>query len=171
MTSKPSPPASDVRAVLDSLRQIVRALRLVAKAAETELGISTAQLFVLQVLAETEGATINEIAERTCTDQSSVSVIVSRLVQGGLVNRRRDPADARRVIVTLTDEGIGLLDRSPPTIQVRLIDALGRMPATRRRVLARELSLLAGSVEANDRAPPMFFEERPDRPKTRQRRQ
>ncbi|MGE3618601.1 MAG: MarR family winged helix-turn-helix transcriptional regulator, partial [Gemmatimonadales bacterium] len=101
---------TEVRSALDALRRIVRALRLVAKAAETELGVTTAQLFVLQVVREAGSATINEVAERTYTDQSSVSVIVSRLARAGLVTRERSSKDGRRDQDALTPAGNALLD-------------------------------------------------------------
>ena len=43
--------------------------------------------------------------------QPSVSRLVDRLVQGGLVTKENDPADGRGTIVTLTDEGYTLYRR------------------------------------------------------------
>ena len=43
--------------------------------------------------------------------QPSVSRLVDRLVQGGLVTKENDPDDGRGTIVTLTDEGYALYRR------------------------------------------------------------
>lgn len=150
---------SDVRNALDALRRIVRALRLVAKSAETELGVTSAQLFVLQVVQEAGGATINEIAERTFTDQSSVSVIVTRMARTGFLVRERSDKDARRVNVSLTPQGEALLAGAPPTVQTRLIETLSRLPPERRSALATELTALASTVEVGRGPVPMFFED------------
>src|ERR671938_1731164 len=68
---------------LDAIRRLVRGLRLAARASEREAGLSAAQLFVLQQLAESPAESINELAARTLTHQSSVSVVVRRLVERG----------------------------------------------------------------------------------------
>ena len=97
--------ASDTRAVLDSVRRIVRALHESSRAAEKQVGVTGAQLFVLQKLAEAPGLSLNEIAARTHTHQSSVSTVVSRLVARGLVLRAPAAADARRLELRLSAEG------------------------------------------------------------------
>jgi hypothetical protein len=44
--------SSDIRIVLDSIRRIVQALRVSSRAAEKTVGLSGAQLFLLQQLGE-----------------------------------------------------------------------------------------------------------------------
>ena len=72
-----------IRAVMDALRRIVRALRISARAVEARLGINSAQVFVLHQLKKQDASSIDELAERTLTHQSSVSAVVGRLA--GLV--------------------------------------------------------------------------------------
>ncbi|HEX3345342.1 MAG TPA: helix-turn-helix domain-containing protein, partial [Polyangiaceae bacterium] len=76
---------------MDALRRVVRDLRLSARDAERSAGISGAQLFVLQSLRNEAAASLNELAERTLTDQSSVSVVVKRLADRKLVARKESP--------------------------------------------------------------------------------
>src|SRR5579885_2556290 len=79
--------ATDSFLVVDALRRLVRELRDSARLAQGRTAITGAQLFVLRALAAEPGLSINELAERTMTHQSSVSVVVSRLVARGLVTR------------------------------------------------------------------------------------
>src|SRR5215217_2732988 len=65
----------DVRAVLDAIRRIVRVLRVSSRAAEKQVGLSGAQLFVLHKLEDAPALSLNELADRTRTHQSSVSVV------------------------------------------------------------------------------------------------
>src|SRR5690348_6031172 len=102
MLAQRGTPARDIGAILDALRRIVQALRVTARAAERQHGISGAQLFVLHQLRDGEACSINDLAERTFTHQSSVSTVVSRLVASGHVRRRAADADARRAEVSLT---------------------------------------------------------------------
>src|SRR3954462_8907665 len=93
------------RDVLDSLRRIVQALRESSRRAEQELGLTGAQLFVLDTLAAGPALSLNELAVRTRTHQSSVSTVVARLVKRGLVRRAHAADDARFLTLSLSQEG------------------------------------------------------------------
>src|ERR1700710_363682 len=118
----------DVREVLNALRRIVRSLRVSSRTAEQRVGLSGAQLFVLQCLARQSPCSVNELAARTATDQSSVSVVVSRLVARGHVRRAPSKLDRRRVELTLTPSGRALLAAAPEAAQGRLLGALTQLP-------------------------------------------
>ena len=149
------------RAVLDSIRRIVRALRESSRRAERSVGLGAAQLFVLQRLAGAAPLSLNELAERTLTHQSSVSVVVSRLVRRRLVSRRRATDDGRRVEITLTPAGREALSRAPAAAQDRLIGALGLLDVAARKDLARHLGRLVEAMALPLHHPPMFFERAP----------
>jgi DNA-binding MarR family transcriptional regulator len=159
--------SAEVTLVLDDLRRIVRALRTSSRAAEHELGVSGAQLFVLQSLALSPGLSLNELAARTRTHQSTVSVVVKRLVTAGLVKRATSSADGRRIELAPTPAGRALLRRSPGAAQERLIDGIERLPATQRRGLAAALRQLVAAMQLEDEAPRMFFEDDKVRSKKR----
>lgn len=144
---------------LDSLRRIIRALRVSSRRAERELGVSGAQLFVLQRLAEGPAGSVNELAERTHTHQSSVSVVVRRLVERGLVSRRRSPTDQRRVELALSAAGRRVLQGSRPAAHVRLADAMRRLPRDRRTRLAALLRELVALMGAADESASMMFDD------------
>ncbi len=148
----------DTQRVLDSIRRIVQTLRVASRAAESRYGLTAAQLFVMQKLAENRAASLNELAARTLTHQSSVSVVVQKLVERQLVARRAAREDARRVLLSLTPAGRALVRKAPLAAQERLIAAVNALPAAQRRELARLLSRVAGSTGA-DTSPPLFFEE------------
>jgi len=149
----------DMIAVMDALRRVVRTLRVSARAAERRFGISGAQLFVLEKLAEARARAVDELAERTLTDQSSVSLVVSRLEERGLVARRQSKEDARRVEITLTPAGRALARRAPEPGQARLITGLRRLRATELRSLARGLSALLHALDIAGGPAGMFFED------------
>jgi DNA-binding MarR family transcriptional regulator len=147
----------DVRKSMDALRRIVRALRLAASDIESELGITVAQLFVLQQLGDGEPRSINEIADATVTDPSTVSGLVRRLLDAGLVDRKRSRADARRAEVRLTAKGAGVLARAPKAPQSQLVAALSGLPRKRLRTLAAGLTELASRLGTFDAS--FFFED------------
>jgi DNA-binding MarR family transcriptional regulator len=148
-----------LRAVVDALRRIVRELRLSAREAERGAGISGAQLFVLQALASQSAASLNELAERTVTDQSSVSVVVKRLVARNLVTRRPSRADARRVELAVTASGRKLLARCPEPTQVKLVSALRRLSARELHELTAGLAGLIREMGLGETSVRMFFDD------------
>ena len=149
----------DVTVVMDSLRAVVRALRISTRAIEKEIGISGAQLFVLQQLAEAPARSVNELAERTSTHQSSVSTVVSRLVERGLARRAPSAEDGRRMEISISDQGRTLLRRAPRTAQTVMQEALRRMEPAQVRALAEGLEALVREGGFAETPPPMFFEE------------
>ncbi len=146
------------RDVLDALRRIVQALRESSRRAEQELGISGAQLFVLDTLAVAPALSLNELAQRTRTHQSSVSAVVTRLVKRGLIRRTRDADDARRLTLTLSPEGRRLVVRAPDLAQHRLVRGVDKLASGARRSLAASLSALAHELDGGRGSPSMFFD-------------
>jgi len=150
---------NDVQNVLDSIRRIVRGLRVSSKIAEKELGVSGAQLFVLQKLSQAKRLSINELAERTLTHQSSVSVVVSRLVKQGLVVRSQSKEDARRIDLALTVEGRSKLKKIPTTTQEKLMMALDALKSSDRKQLSMILGMVVAKAGLADEPASLFFED------------
>jgi len=153
--------ADDSQRVLDAIRRIVQILRVSSRACELEYGLSAAQLFVLQKLNESGAASVNELAARTRTHQSSVSVVAHRLVERGLIDRGSSNGDARRVVLSLTEAGRRLIERSPEPAPQRLLRAVEQLPKRSRHQLAALLEQIAAESADPNAPPPMFFEEPP----------
>ena len=158
---------TDVQSILDSFRRIVRVLRESSRAAEQRVGLSGAQLFVLQTLAHSPSLSLNELAERTRTHQSTVSVVVSKMVDRGLVERSASPADARRLVLALSKEGRELLRRAPDAAQEKLIFGIEKLPARERTRLSTLLNHLSETMEVADQEAGMMFDDDAPRRPTR----
>ena len=52
--------------------------------------------------------TATELAQMLSADASSISRVVSKLVERGLLSRRRPREDRRKVLLKLTEEGVAL---------------------------------------------------------------
>ena len=150
---------SDSQRILDSIRRLVRLLRVSDRKAQADLGVSGAQLFVLTELGKTPALSLGELAARTRTDQSSVSVVVTRLVEAGLVTRDRDERDARRLVLHLTKSGRAMLQKAPVVAQERLLTVFDRMPAEELHQFADTLQKVVDGAGAEEGPAPMLFEE------------
>jgi len=150
-----------VRGALDAFRRIVQALRMDGRRA-IGARLPSAQLFALQQIAEHPGVSINDLAALTFTHQSSVSVVVERLVRRRLVARITARDDRRRQSLVLRAEGRRRLKRAPVAVQEQLIAAITTLPQKDQRLLAALLATIAESLApaAASRHPAMFFEER-----------
>jgi DNA-binding MarR family transcriptional regulator len=156
---------------MDAFRRIVQALRSSHRAA-ADLNLTGAQLFVLATLsAADEPMGVKELAERTRTDQSTVSVVAGRLVDRGLVERARSTEDTRRVELSLTARGRMLQRKTPTTVaQQKLADALWRLSAADAATLSRILTGIVEMMgEADTPAPMLFDETAAEQTKTRHR--
>lgn len=150
----------DAVAILDAIRRVVMVLRVGSRAAERRVGLSGAQLFVLQKLDdEGPAGSLNELASRTRTHQSSVSVVVRRLVKQKLIARSHAKKDARQLELSLTPKARAILKRAPDTVQQRLVAAIDALPANDRKHLAAALTRVVDAMGVAGGKPPMFFEE------------
>ncbi len=150
---------SDSQRILDAIRRLVQMLRLSDHVARNELGLSTAQLFVLHEVTKTPELSLKELAERTRTDQSSVSVVVTRLCDAGLIERERAEDDARRLVIRPTRAGRAAARKAPRVAQQELIDLLERMDEADLKRFADYLVTIVDTMDGSSEAPPMFFEE------------
>jgi DNA-binding MarR family transcriptional regulator len=152
-----SSPVSDA---LRAIRRFVRALHKADATTERLTGLSSAQLVVLQLLAESEADSVNDLAERTMTDQSSVSTVVTRLEAKRLVVRTPSRQDARRSTVRITESGRALLKTSAQTtLQERLVEVMRSRSPKDLRILACELNEIIVAMGEPHEPHNFFFED------------
>ena len=154
--------------VMDALRRLVRELSTSARGARRPAGrsntsgLSGARLYVMRQIAATPGLSIGELATRTHARQSTVSEVVARLVDAGLVARRASETDARQASLSLTARGRRAIAGAEPTAQERLLDALTSLAPAQREVLASALEAWLAAAGLTDVPATMFFETETD---------
>jgi DNA-binding MarR family transcriptional regulator len=149
-----------VRGIMDNFRRIVQALRTSHRAAE-HASLTGAQLFVLSVLDEADGAvSIGEVAREAQTDPSTASVVVGRLVDAGYVRRERASDDSRRAELSLTPRGRTFLRKVRVTApQRKLAKALQDLRPADARQLGRILDQITREMGLAGEPAPMMFDE------------
>lgn len=88
-------------------------------------GLSDQQWRIVRALTETESLEIVELGARCCLHPASLSRILPKLAADGIVSRRPNEEDQRRVIVSLTPRGWRLFESAIPTSQ-RIYDEVAR---------------------------------------------
>jgi DNA-binding MarR family transcriptional regulator len=129
-----------------------------ARAIEQRTGITNAQLFLLQQLAGSKTMSVNELAARARTQQSTVSVVIARLVRAGLVRKERSATDARTAALSLTPAGRRLVRRAPAPPTALLLDAIESMRGSEASQLASSLGALVRALGLESRKPELLFE-------------
>ena len=76
------------------------------------LGLTYPQYLVMLVLWEEDGLPVKQIGERLALDSGTLTPLLKRLEALGLVQRLRDTADERRVLLQLTAAGRSLKTRA-----------------------------------------------------------
>lgn len=156
--SQPDDAPDSVAFLFNSLRRLVNTIHMESRETQRSQGVTAAQLFVLSELKRSPSLSINALAERTMTHQSTVSVVVRRLVRRKLVRKKRAADDARRVELTLTTEGRKVLHEAPEAFQLRLRRALENLDVADQRALSRALSRLIAGIGSEGVPSGMFFE-------------
>ena len=123
-----------------------------------DLGLTYPQYLVMLVLWERGEATVTAIGAALQLETGTLSPLLKRLEAGGFVARRRQEADERSVLVSLTPAGRELESRVPP-VQRRAAEATGLsgadIAALRETLDALTAQLRRTSPEAVDGATPV----------------
>ncbi|MGY5802890.1 MarR family winged helix-turn-helix transcriptional regulator [Rhizobium sp. LEGMi12c] len=72
------------------------------------VGLTYPQYLVMLVLWEKGDLPVKTIGEKLDLDSGTLSPLLKRLEQTGLISRARDPKDERQVIISLTEKGTGM---------------------------------------------------------------
>ena len=85
----------------------------------SKLGLTYPQYLVMLALWEQAPRTVGALGEALYLDSGTLTPLLKRMEQAGLLTRKRDPEDERRVQVDLTSEGRALkaeAQRVPETL-------------------------------------------------------
>ena len=120
-----------------------------------EVGLTYTQYVTLLALWERDGRTVSELGAALRLDSGTLSPLLKRMSATGLVERRRDGEDGRRVTIHLTGAGRDL-ESEAAAIQRRLHDAVDMEPeelATLRHLAQRFCESVADATDPIEGAP------------------
>ncbi|MDH3280391.1 MAG: MarR family winged helix-turn-helix transcriptional regulator [Gammaproteobacteria bacterium] len=135
---------------LIALRRILRVTELNTRRLADQSELTTSQLLVMQHVAQTTKVLPSTIAKAVDLKQATVTVLVNKLEEAGLVTRRRDTEDRRRVWVELTDAGQAALDRSPDLLQNRFEQGFDNLEVWEQAMIITTLERVAALLDAEE---------------------
>ena len=77
-----------------------------------DIDLTYTQYVTMMVLWEKPSVTSKEIGERLHLDSGTLTPVIKKLAEKGLVTRARSAEDERNLVVALTDAGLALRDRA-----------------------------------------------------------
>jgi DNA-binding MarR family transcriptional regulator len=137
---------SDELALQRAIQELVRGLGLL-DATQTPCGVPmpTSYAHALQVLGEGRCITQHALAGRLRLDKSTVSRMISALVDRCLVERATNPENRREALLSLTADGVRALGELQASARARHAALLERIPADKRGMVVDALRTLAAA--------------------------
>ena len=77
-----------------------------------DIDLTYTQYVTMMVLWEKPSVTSKEIGERLHLDSGTLTPVIKKLAEKGLVTRARSAEDERNLVVTLTDTGLALREKA-----------------------------------------------------------
>jgi MarR family transcriptional regulator, organic hydroperoxide resistance regulator len=111
----------------------------------SRLRLTYPQFLVLAALWSEDAVAVGALGEKLALDTSTLTPLLKRLEGLGLLTRRRDRADERRVIVSLTERGSAM--RAEAGEIARCVFAAADLPADAFAKLTRDVQALRRSLE------------------------
>lgn len=136
--------------VLVSLRRIIRATDQNSKRLGRSTGLTVPQIVLMRAIAAHPDATLGFLTEQVSLSQATVTTIVDRLEERGLVARRRNAKDKRVVNVALTSAGDALLRTAPQPLQEAFRERFLQLPEHQQAWIVRSLGAVAGMMDAQE---------------------
>jgi DNA-binding MarR family transcriptional regulator len=124
---------------------IARSARRLRQEAGTDLSPSLSA--ALATIDRHGPLTPSELAARERVQRPTITRVVGRLEESGLVARAADPADRRSALITVTPAGRALLEAGRTRKDAFLSERLEALSAADRATLARAAALLEGLLE------------------------
>ena len=132
------------------LRRILRVTELNSRELARKSELTASQLLLIQYLEENGAALPSAIARTIDLKQATVTVLVNKLEDAGLVTRRRDIEDRRRVWVELTDAGRAAWEKSPDLLQNRFERGFEGLEEWEQAMIVAALERVASLLNAEE---------------------
>lgn len=121
--------------ILQSLRRITRAIDLHSRRLASQFGLTGPQLVCLRVLENRGPLAANGLARAVSLSQGTITGIIDRLFNRGLVTRDRSQNDRRSINIGITKKGLEMINQAPSPLQESFAQKLRTLPRENQLVI------------------------------------
>ncbi len=139
-----------IKEIVWLIRRLMQGNYIYNKELNKKYQVSAPQLSSLLALYENGPLPPSQIAKYIMVNSSTVTGIIDRLEQKGLVQRSRISTDRRVITVTLTDKGRELAEHAPPPIQEKIVEGLQKLAPREIEKIVRALTKLTYMLDVQD---------------------
>ncbi len=129
------------------LRRLIQAEEVHNKSLNQRFQVSQPQLSCILALYEYGHMSSSTLATYILVRPSTMTGIIDRLEQKGLVSRQRSDTDRRVVTIELTELGRGLAQHAPPPLPDSIIRGLKRLPSQTTKKIVKNLATLVSLLD------------------------
>jgi len=145
--------------IMQSLRQIFRAIQDYSQEVSRNFGITGPQLWALKTLFGDGALSVGDLSNKMYLHPSTVSGVVDRLEKKGYVVRDRNQKDRRVVTVALTPQGKRLVKKAPNPIQGKMVYGLRKLEARKLNSIYAAIQKLVEIMAVQDVKATFFFDQ------------
>jgi DNA-binding MarR family transcriptional regulator len=143
-------PAGREPMLLYLIKQVELAVRSRLDEIFRPVGLTALQYTALTVLERHEDMSAAQLARHSFVTSQSMADMIAALQARGLIERHRDRADRRRLVVALTADGRALLDRYRSTVAALEARMLAGLPEQAVASLRHGLHTCHGNLSRDD---------------------
>ena len=153
--STPNPPVSEslpntAEQALIALRRILKVVEAQARTLARDTSLTPSQVIVLKELSARESAQPGELARSAGLKQATMSILLDRLQERGLVQRTRGDEDRRTIRVQITQDGRRVLAEAPDLLQIEFGSRFTQLPTWEQAYINAALTRLVALLGAGD---------------------
>ena len=140
---------------LRALRRVLRATEIGSRRLATATGLTPSQWLVLREIDSRDSASPGMIANALQFSQATITAIVDRLQELGLVRRQRSERDKRQFILSSLPAGQAALADAPDLLQTTFTERFVKLPEWEQAMILAAVERLAMLMDAQhiDAAP------------------
>lgn len=136
--------------VLTSLRRVIRAIDLHSQHLVKTASVTGPQLRLLQLMSADGQPTVSDLAKKMSLSQATVTSIMDRLENRGLIERVRSTNDKRKVHPKLTAEGKTILAKTPTPLQDSFVRKFDSLKTWEQHMIIASMQRIAEMMDAED---------------------
>lgn len=134
--------------LLAAMRQLMQASELHSRYLIRACGLTVPQVLVLRAIQDLERPTVGRISQAVSLSAPTVTTILNRLEERGLVTRDRGATDRRQIFLSLTARGREVLAAAPGLLPEAFVSEFQGLADWEQSLLLSSLQRLSGMLGA-----------------------
>lgn len=141
---------------LRALRRILRATDAGTRRLASATGLTPSQLLVLREIGAHRGVTPGAVAQQLQFSHATITAVVDRLAELGLVTRTRSEADKRQFLLAITPDGSRTAAEAPDMLQEIFLHRFTMLAPWEQAMIFAGAERLAAILGADNDAAPLL---------------